>query len=143
MAKILSIRQAIGRALLPTLEVRKVRAYRAKRVVEPLCEILSLLLPTAPQLRSDVERFTDRAIDLKNAMTEEQALFRWFASTDLDGEELEENCFNVAEEGWQGSPIMCTFPGFGRDLKTDGNKQFVCVVQASAEKWNVDRGYGY
>jgi hypothetical protein len=90
-----------------------------------------------------VERFTDRAIDLKNAMTEEQALFKWFASTELDGEELEDNCFNVAEEGWQGSAMMCTFPGFGRDLKTDGNKRFVCVVQASAEKWNVERGYGY
>lgn len=143
MAKILSIRQAIGRALLPTLEVQKVRTYKTKRVVEPLCEVLSLLLPTAPQLRSDVERFTNRAIDLKNAMTEEQALFKWFASTELDGEELEDNCFNVVEEGWYGSELMCTFPGFGRDLKTDGTKRFVCVVQASAEKWNLESRYGY
>jgi hypothetical protein len=142
MAKILSIRQAIGRALLPTLELEYLQTFKTEQVVEPLCQILSLLLPSAPQLRADIDRFTDRAIKLKDSMTEEQALFRWFASTEVDGEELDDSCFNVAEEGWHGSPVMCTFPGFGRDLKTDGTKRFVCVVPANAEKWNVERGYG-
>ena len=75
------------------------------------------------------EKVIDKAIILKNSMTEEQAIYNCFWP--YCGSAFEENHSENAEEGENGSVFACTFPGLGRIIKKEDKEEFIVVVKAS------------
>lgn len=125
------VRQAIGRATLsrPKLEDLKTRR---ETVIQNLCSLLQELLPTSQvdRIRGFVEKIIDKAISLRNAMTQEQAIYRcYFPHT---GDSFNEITAQVANgEKNTGNVLICTFPGLYRfTIQKEGKKQFIFVVRA-------------
>jgi hypothetical protein len=96
-----------------------------------LAELLGLLLPgvTAVDLCKSVTKFVKKAIALKNAMTEEQAVYQcyWVQC----GEQFDDEMVDVA--GDEGDFVcLCTFPGMARLIRNEGATTAVRAVKASA-----------
>ena len=105
---------------------------RRTEVMVELGDFLYKLLPRAtPEAIGEVVlRIVDKAIYLKNAMSEEQALYHCFWIN--YGEEHNENCTEVANEDETGRVLLCTFPGLARTIKKDNEVSDVLVVKARA-----------
>jgi hypothetical protein len=131
--KILTIRQALGRAALHSQILRPETLKRQETYKINLTHILSHLLPKSnPQdIEAAVSKWIEKAIALRNAMTEEQAIYRCFIP-DI-GEPYTEEVMEVADEQPAGRVLLCSFPGLDRLILKDGKKVSVPVVKASVE----------
>lgn len=139
-SKILLIRQAIGQAVLQSKE-RQTDTYR-QWTVQNLLIVLQKLLPETPVNRIEefVEKVVDKAITLKDAMTEEQAVYRCFFVA--YGTNFDESIIQIAHgEETNGKVLMCTFPGLGRLIIQDQKKMFITVVKACAKLEAVSRSW--
>src|SRR5271154_4999952 len=89
MAKILMIRQALGRA---SLGRSKDQSQCKRKTIDQLNTTLSLLLrvPDKSQIRMEAEKLVEQSVVLMNTMTKEQALFRCFVPIAIDDEDDEE-----------------------------------------------------
>lgn len=100
-------------------------------IVSHLAELLGLLLPgvTEEDICKSVTKFVKKAIALKSAMTEEQAVYQcyWVQC----GERFDDEMVDVSGE--EGNFVcLCTFPGLARLIKNEGTKTSVQAVKASA-----------
>lgn len=120
------VHQAVGRGTL-FLANDKVDQVRRDTVLN-LAHLLSILLPKSEDetILQIVGKIVDRAVNLKMAMTEEQALFRCYW---IDcGKEFNDDLVEVTEDQTSGRIFVCTFPGLAR---VDDESKFI-VVRASA-----------
>src|SRR5271170_5732700 len=133
----LTIRQAHGQATLriPTdhdkIELRN-------HIVHICCTTLRRLLPFTPdeKLTTFARKIFDKAISLKDAMTQEQAIYR--SSMAWSGNRFEERWQKVEEgESVHGMVLMCTHPSLERVNLQDGGSR-VSVVKASVKLDDAD-----
>lgn len=129
----MTIRQALGRAALQSQIHRPETLKRQETYKLNLTHILSHLLPKSnPQdIEAAVSKWLEKAVALRNAMTEEQAIYRCFIPD--TGEPYTEEVMEVADEEPAGCVLLCTFPGLDRLIFKDGKKVSVPVVKASVE----------
>jgi hypothetical protein len=93
--------------------------------------------PLLPNVHEDkiqtfVAKTVDRAIALRIAMTDEQAIYRCFflhSGEGFDDEWMEV----VSGEHAVGKVSMCTFPGLRRFVMRNGRNKFVVVVKAATK----------
>ena len=127
---VLMIHQALGRGA-GQFSPERATGCRTDVMVE-LGNLLVRLLPRCTQetISGTVLKMVDKAIYLKNAMSEEQALYHCLWND--YGEEYKENCVEVTNEDEMGRILLCTFPGLTRTIKKDNQVSEVLVVKARA-----------
>ena len=124
------VHQATGRGAVQFSQ--ESAAIRRTEIMVEFGNLLVRLLPRSTQetISETVLKIVDKAIYLKKAMSEEQALYRCFW---IDyGEEYNENCTEVTNEDETGRVLLCTFPGLARTIKKDNQVSDVLVVKARA-----------
>lgn len=119
-----------------TLNGQKEQAItRRVTLIDNLCTFVHILLPASPpeRIQEFVTRVTDKTIDLRNAMSVEQAiyvcLFRY------RGDRYQEE-FDQVEGGEKpvGKVLFCTFPGLNRlTIGANLKKKFANMVRASVK----------
>ena len=127
------IRQAIA---LGVLESGK-REFdtKKKKCIDALQDVLCQILPKTKNkdVNNPVIKFVESALTLKNAMTEEQAVYRCFMPH--NGESVDEASFQMSdEERVSGAVLLCTFPGLS--LINKDNLKKLMVVKADGELEN-------
>jgi hypothetical protein len=126
------VRQSLGKATL-NAEKDSVEARKTAYIVQ-IINLLQLLLPATSneKLETFVIKIIHKSIALRDAMTEEQAVYRSFV---LDrGDPLDESIAQVADgEELTGNVLMCTFPGLRRLTVQNQRKEFVSVVKATVK----------
>jgi hypothetical protein len=102
-----------------------------ERVVSLLVQALCCLLPSSQkeEVYRFAERIADKAIALKNDMTEEQALY--FGFWRKCGQPFDAQYIDIADEVATGILLACTFPGLARTIKINEQERIVFVVKAS------------
>ena len=129
--RFLTIRQAIAKAVLKSCE-REIVPKRNAHVVH-LDDLLCQLLPRSrAEIKIGTAKFLDRAINLKIAMTEEQAVYRCFM---LDyGDSVTDDILHHGSEGCEkGTIFLCTFPGLRRHIMKEKKEESLTVVKAGVE----------
>lgn len=125
----LSIRQSIGKSA-----VRYVQQYGQEQedyLIYLLVKVLCLLIPKTSEtdITKAVSKFVNKAVKLKHAMAEEQALYHCYW---IDGgERYEEESVEIEGEE-EGNISICTFPGLARTVKNEGGEFLARAVKASA-----------
>jgi hypothetical protein len=96
-----------------------------------LVKILHLLFPKAPEsdIMKGVSRFVNKAIKLKHAMVEEQAIYYCYWVN--GGERYDENLVDIEGEE-KGTISICIFPGLSKKVKNDDGEVVVHAVKATA-----------
>lgn len=123
------IREALGLgALKHAGESSKIRAKNLTTEIE---ETLSPLLPIKRDIRPQLSRIIDYAIDLSNSMTRERALFS--CTMIPSGDAVDDVHMNVADEDQNGKVFMCTFPMFCRRIMEEGVATSVCLLKGDVE----------
>lgn len=127
-----TIRQAIARAALESCK----SGVDSKResFIEELTGIFGLLLPyTRPRdIESAMLTFVDKAIKLKEAMTEEPAVYRCFIVD--SGQSVDESCVEISDDGCvSGVVLFCMFPGLRQIIIEDQKTQILTLVKADGE----------
>ena len=96
--------------------------------------LVKLLLPLIPktserEIIKAAVKFVTKSIEVKRAMTQEQAMYRcyWVKF----GDKFDPDSIDVAGDG-TGPVYLCTFPGLERVIKKDGVTSVVRVVKAWA-----------
>lgn len=106
--------------------------------INPLILLLQLLLPnvTDEKIKNFAVQTVDKSISLRRAMTEEQAIYRfYFCDND---EEFDNDWMEVGTgETPMGKVVMCTFPGIRRFTVADQKRTFVAVVKAMTKLDNA------
>jgi len=129
---VLTVRQSLGKAA-----VRYVQEYGQEEqddFTAKLAYILLILFPKATEqdITKGVSKFVLKAIKLKHAMAEEQAVYHCYWV--FGGERLDENAVEI--EGFEGQETgaisVCTFPGLSRTVKNDDGESVANAVKASA-----------
>lgn len=126
------VRQSLGKA---TLSAQKFTAEQCRSTsITQTIKFLKLLLPatTEEKLEAFVTKIVNKSVALRNAMTEEQAVYRSFV---LDrGYDFDESIAQVADgEEVTGNVLMCTFPGLRRLTVRNHRKEFLSVVKATVK----------
>ena len=84
-------------------------------------------------MKLGVERLIKMAIELKNNMTEEQAIYRCFMVA-IDEQVNMVNFEDEFGDEQSGIVLLCTFPGLHRrHLNQDGSDETVIIVRAFGE----------
>jgi hypothetical protein len=124
------IRQAIGRATL-SAEKKEVKPRR-EIIINDLYSLMGKLFPASPEakVRAFVTKVVDKTISLRNAMSEEQSIYRCFLPD--NGDTFDDSIFQVETgEKAKGNILLCMFPGLRRlNIGLDQKKGFVIVVKA-------------
>jgi len=111
---------------------------RRREYIGQLSALTRRLLPNAEegQLINVCKKIIDRAIEMKNMMMEEQALFHtvWVNR----GDELKETDVEPVEEEPGGKILLCVFPGLARTIIKDEKQEEVIVVKALV---NTERAF--
>ena len=130
--KILTVRQAIGRAIVNV--PAKDKAYFHSHTVDTLVILLQQLLPNigVEKIRGFATKLMDKSVSLRAAMTEEQAIYRcYFVDS---GQEFKNDWMEIASGETPGKMVtMCTFPGLRRLTTKNGGKEFITVVKATTK----------
>lgn len=102
------------------------------KLVSQLGDALRILLPLSKEedIFKVTEKTVDKAIELKNTMTQEQALYHCFCPE--SGQIFNDFYVEVSDEEQAGTVLACTFPGLARTIKKDDKELHVVVVKASA-----------
>lgn len=126
------IRQATARGVLESWKEKC--APKQQQCIDNLKDLINKLLPSSKpkHVNPGVTKFVEKAIELKNAMTEEQAVYRFYL---IDfGQPVNDSILNIEDEGCvDGNMLMCTFPGLQRFVINEGVKEKLTVVKASGE----------
>jgi hypothetical protein len=125
------IRQALGVSALRYLQNHKPDFSYQSRLTKELSDILVFLLPGLheDEINKAATKFVSKAVKLKGALTEEQAVYRCYWVN--QGEHLDRGSLEFVE-GETGPVYMCTFPGLVRTEKEGKNNLTFQVVKASA-----------
>jgi len=127
------IRQSIGQATL--IGQKEPSISRRTTLIENLQILVSTLLPATSldRIQTFITKTVDKTIALRNAMTEEQAVYRCFFC--YRGERYEERLAQIASgEKPRGNVLFCMFPGLNRlTIRDDMTKEFLNVVKASVK----------
>jgi hypothetical protein len=125
----LIIRQSIGLGTLDYVE-QHIQEY-ATNINTALAKLLLPLIPktSESEIIKAVVKFVTKSIEVKRAMTQEQAVYRcyWVKFDD----KFDKDLIDVSGDG-TGSVYLCTFPGLERVIKTDGVTSVIRVVKACA-----------
>jgi hypothetical protein len=100
-------------------------------IVSQLAGLLALLLPGSAEedIGKSVAKFIKKAIRLKTALIEEQAVYQcyWVQC----GEHFDAEMMDISGEE-SGLVCICTFAGLARSIRNDDGKAIVRAVKASA-----------
>lgn len=132
LSKVLTVRQAIGRATLGLVSNETAVSAR-DAIIRALKGILELLSskPDSSKIEKFVTKVVDKTVALRTMMAQEQAIYQCYfvdSGESFDG-------------GWVGldygdepksKVVMCTFPGLRRFTVRDGKREFIAVVKATA-----------
>lgn len=130
-SKVLTIRQAIGQAVMDRLvNSRDVKNCKAE-FINSLSRILALLLPSPLGIQAMVVKIADIAVKVANDMTAEQAIYRSIFVS--HGSDPKLQAVNVVDSKQRGPVYLCTFPAFWRAIKKDDAVMWTPLVKASAE----------
>lgn len=93
--------------------------------------MLHVLFPKATEsdIKKGVSRFINKAIKLKYAMAEEQAIYYCYWVN--GGERYDENLVDIDGEE-KGVISICIFPGLARRVKNDNGELIARAVKATA-----------
>lgn len=129
MRKALSTRQSLG-----VSTVRYIQHFAAEfpsTQCAEITELLFVLLPRADirDVSKAVAKFAAKAMELKNAMTQEHAVYQccWMQS----GAGFDAELVELADDE-EGLISLCTFPGLRRIVFNEGGRNEFCIVKASA-----------
>ena len=132
LGKVLMIRQSIGQA---TLIGQNESSSRRTAIIGNLHALVSILLPATShdKIQTFITKTVDKAIDLRNAMTGEQAVYSCFFC--YRGDSYSEKFVQIASgEKPTGNVLFCTFPGLNRlTIREDMKKEFLNVIKASVK----------
>lgn len=123
------IRQSIGLGTLDYVE-QHIQEYGTS-ISAALAKLLLPLIPktSESEIIKAAIKFVTKSIEVKRAMTQEQAIYRcyWVKF----GDKFDTDSIDVSGDG-TGSVYLCTFPGLERVIKTDGVTSVIRVVKAWA-----------
>lgn len=127
---VLMIHQANGRGAA-LFSAENLESSRAD-VIDQLTHILCPMLRQSPAdaVAEAVGKIIDKAIPLKKAMTEEQAIYHCFWPEYKD--EFKEDLMEVADEEPSDRVLFCIFPGLTREFKKHTKISKFLVVKAWA-----------
>ena len=132
----LLIHQALGRGVLEHIKPNQIAAKTS--LVNSIERTIKPLLPKPQNIQAKLEKIVDRAVELANEMTIEQALFRCYmivASAALNQESME-----VSDDAQSGRVLFCTFPAFAKRLVEDGQDKRSYIVKANVELESIIEG---
>jgi hypothetical protein len=129
----LKTRQALGTAALKNVENIQLLERKQDLTLE-LTRLFSPFFPSKTCKTEDLFAIVDAAVDLRNDITEEHAIYScyWYCADckiDLDSG-------FCTFDGWRDdhSFLLCTFPGFSQSIKLhDGSIKEICVKPATIE----------
>jgi len=99
-------------------------------IITDLTTLLLLLFPKSPEIDiTKVSKFVNKAIKLKEAMMEEQAVYHCYWVD--GGDHYDESLVEIADEE-TGLISICTFPGLSRTVKNEDGEVVARAVKASA-----------
>jgi hypothetical protein len=129
---ILQTRQAMATAAAETGAARV--SHARESTIQSLVTFLRILLPKTREDETEnfAQRLVEKAVVLKDAMVNEQAIYRsvFFSSgAGFDAEWMK--VAGGAEE--KGKVKLTTFPGLRRFNVADGRREFVSVVKACTD----------
>jgi hypothetical protein len=124
----LIIRQAVGVAVLEYYKENQRR--KCKEWIDVLETALNVFRPSR-NIRNNLEILFEKAINLANLMTEEQALFR--CTVVKPGRSVDEEYMVVPDDSQFGSVLLCTFPVIRKQTLENGKEEFAPVVRAEVE----------
>jgi len=136
---VLVIRQALGKGVFAQYNPHQVETKAT--LITVFEETLQLLLPTPQDIRPNLEKLIDGAVDLANSMTTEQSLFKCKlvgAATEFNSKHM-----YVPDEKQKGLVYMCTFPRFSKVMMSDGKLTSQKLVDASVELESVFKDNPY
>jgi len=127
--KVLMIRQSIGQGAAGYVQ-QHLTDYE-RNVYTNLAHVLRQLLPKSSEddLQKAVTKFVTKAIALKTALTEEQAMYRCYWAT--GGDRFDPESVEISD-GEKGPVCLCTFPGLARMIQRNMGKSVVYTFKASA-----------
>ena len=129
------VRQAVGRGILHLCKSEQTSAKL--NLVENLETTLTRLLPKPNNMHSKLVDFVEKAVGVSNDMSEEQGAFRCFMAT--SGEIAPESTVHIADDQQRGPVLMCTFPGFEKEIEFHERKPFLKAVAELESTFNDER----
>jgi hypothetical protein len=124
------IHQAIGRGVMSVQAQETLQSCQTAIAVE-LTNLLQVLLPVTPraEIEATSKAVVGKAVALKQAMTEEHALYRIVPV--VCGGSYSEDLMDVDDDEPTGPVFICTFPALTRATKRSGKLEEIVVVKAS------------
>jgi hypothetical protein len=130
------IHQALGYGVLE--QIKSSQLESKKTLVDFIEDIITPLLPKRQNIRTKLEKTIYRAVDLANAMTCEQGLFRCYAI--IAGATMNEDIMDVSDDAQIGRIAFCTFPAFAKRSIQDGEDSRTYILKASVELESIFGG---
>lgn len=114
--------------------IRLAKTHRKQRKEEVVAGLSGILLRLMLQTTDGtigpvVTKIVEKAVQLKDLITEEQALYDCFWAD--CGSEIQEELVEVGEEDPSGKVSLCTFPGLSRTVKEDDKVSTETVVKSN------------
>lgn len=127
---VLMVHQAIGRGV-NSVQAQKGLELLQTTIATELGVLLQLLLPVTPkaEIEATSKTVVGKAVALKQAMTEEHALYRLLPVE--CGGSYSEDLMDVDDDEPTGPVFISTFPALVRTIKRSGKLEDVVVVKAS------------
>jgi hypothetical protein len=133
---VLLIHQALGRGVLEHIKPHQAAAKTS--LVNSIERTIKPLLPKPHNIQPKLKKIIDRAVELANEMTIEQALFRCYiivASAAFNLESME-----LSDDAQSGRVLFCTFPAFAKRLVEDDQDIRSYILKANVELESIMEG---
>ena len=132
----LLIHQALGRGVLEHIKPNQIAAKTS--LVNSIERTIKPLLPKPQNIRPKLEKIIDRAVELANEMTIEQALFRCYMI--VPSAALNQESMEISDDAQSGRVLFCTFPAFAKRVVEDGEDTRSYIVKANVELESIIEG---
>lgn len=130
--RVLTVRQALGTAALQNTDDLQ-QLKRKQEIVSELMELFSDFLPEDTCKAEDIFNIVNMAVDIRNDMTGERAIYScfWFPA---DAEINLDSLF-YEFDGWRDQPLsLCVSPGLCESIMMDdGGLVEICVAPANVQ----------
>jgi len=141
IANTLMIHQALGRAVLQSHQDQA--EADLKRHKAELLALMSVLAPSSEMKYLDgfSQKVIKKAVALKKAMIEEQALYHCFwvdSGTQYDKDRIEIEMHPAGGKATGASQVLCVFPGLERRMKKDYRQAPESIVVVKARAWTLE-----
>ena len=130
------IHQALGYGVLE--QIKSSQPESQKTLVDFIEDIITPLLPKRQNIRPKLEKTIYRAVDLANAMTCEQGLFRCYAI--IAGAKMNGDIMDVSDDAQIGRVAFCTFPAFAKRSIEEDKDIRIYMLKASVELESIFGG---